>query len=63
MVREHYPSSEYELELSNLGDTVHWALKGRILKWFAIAFSSGPCFVRTLHHDPSILGGPTRHER
>ena len=31
MVREHYPSSEYELELSNLGDTVHWALKGRIL--------------------------------
>ena len=63
MVREHYPSSEYELERSNLGDTVHWVLKGRILKWFAIAFSSGSCFVRTLHHDPSILGGPTRHER
>ena len=24
----------------------------RILKWFAIPFSSGSCFVRTLHHDP-----------
>ena len=36
-------------------------LKARILKWFAIPFSSGPHFVRTLHHDPSVLGGPTRH--
>ena len=41
--------------------TVHGVLKARILKWFAIPFSSGPCFVRTLHHDPSILGGPTWH--
>ena len=41
--------------------TVHGILKARILKWFAIPFSSGPCFVRTLHHDLSILGGPTRH--
>ena len=41
--------------------TVHWVLKARILKWFAIPFSSGPCFVRTLHHDPSISGGPTWH--
>ena len=39
--------------------TVHGALKGRILKWFAIPFSSGPCFVRTLHHGLSVLGGPT----
>ena len=37
--------------------TVHSVLKERILKWFAIPFSSGPPFVRTLHHDPSILGG------
>ena len=35
---------------------VHGALKARILKWFAIPFSSGPHFVRTLLHDPSILG-------
>ena len=35
--------------------------KTRILKWFAFPFSSGPCFVRTLYNDPSILGGPTRH--
>ena len=27
----------------------------------AIPFSSGPHFVRTLHHNPSILGGPTWH--
>ena len=41
--------------------TVYGVLKARILKWFAIPLSSGSCFVRTLHHDPSILGGPTRH--
>ena len=35
--------------------TVHGILKARILKWFAIPFSSGPCFVRTLHHH---LGWP-----
>ena len=39
--------------------TVHGVLKARILKWFAIPFSSGPRFVRTIHHDPSVLGGPT----
>ena len=39
--------------------SVHGVLKARILKWFAITFSSGPHFVRTLHHDPSVLGGPT----
>ena len=27
--------------------------KARILKWFATPFSSGPHFVRTLHHDMS----------
>ena len=40
--------------------TVIEVLKGRILKWLDISFSSGPCFVRTLHRDPSILGGPTQ---
>ena len=29
--------------------TVHGVLKARILKWFAIPFSSGPHFVRILH--------------
>ena len=38
--------------------TVHGVLKARILKWFAIAFFSGPCLVRTLHHDLSVFGGP-----
>jgi len=38
---------------------VHGVFKARIMKWFAIPFSSEPHFVRTLHHDPSILGGPT----
>ena len=41
--------------------TVYGVLKARILKWFVIPFSSGPRFVRTLHHDPSVLGGPTQH--
>ena len=39
--------------------TVHRVLKARILKWFAIPFTSGPCFVRTVHNHWSILGGPT----
>ena len=38
--------------------TVHGVLKARILKWFAIPFSSGRHSVRPLHHDPSVLGGP-----
>ena len=38
-----------------------WGSQGKILKWFAISFSSGPCFVRTLYHDLSVLGGPTWH--
>ena len=41
--------------------TFHGVLKAKLLQWFAIPFSNGPCFVRTLHHDPSILGGLTRH--
>ena len=48
-------------ELTDYSYNVHGVLKARILKWFAIPFSSGPRFVRTRHHDPSILGGPTRH--
>ena len=39
--------------------TVHGIIKARTLKWFAIPFSSGPCFFLTLHHDWSIFGGPT----
>ena len=41
--------------------TVHGVLKSRILRWFAIPFSSRPHFVETLYYDPSILGGPTCH--
>ena len=36
--------------------TVHGVLKARILKWFAIPFSSGPHFVQTLYRDPSVFG-------
>ena len=35
--------------------TVHRVLKARILKWFAIPFSSRPCFIKILHHDPFVL--------
>ena len=38
--------------------SVHGFLKARILKWFAILFSSGLRFVRTLHHDPSWVALP-----
>ena len=41
--------------------TVLGVLKARILKCFVTPCSSGPCFVRSLHHDPSFLGGPTQH--
>ena len=29
--------------------TIHGVLKAKILKWFAMPFSTGPHFVRTLH--------------
>ena len=32
--------------------TIHGILKARILKWFAIPFSSGPRLLRTVHCDP-----------
>ena len=41
--------------------TVHGVLMARILKWFAIPFSSGPHSVRPLHQDLSILDGPALH--
>ena len=31
------------------------------MRWFVISFSSGPHFVKTLQHHPSILCGPTYH--
>ena len=34
--------------------TVHGVLKARILKWFAIPFSSGPHSIRPLLHDLPI---------
>ena len=37
--------------------TVHGVLKARIMKWFAIPFSTGPHFFRTLHHDLSVWDG------
>ena len=40
---------------------LHEVLRASILGWFAIPYSSGSCFVRALHYDPSIVGGPTQH--
>lgn len=37
---------------------VHGVFLARILEWIVVSFSSEPCFVRTLHYDRSILGGP-----
>ena len=39
--------------------TVHGVLKARILKWFAVPFSSEPHSVRPLHHGLPVLGCPT----
>ena len=48
----HLPTWGVLLSVSFLPfDTVHGVLKARIQKWFAIPFSSGRHFVRTLHHD------------
>ena len=58
LTREFHLSVSYRFAFH----PVHGVLKARILMWFAIAFSSGPRYVRTLHHDPSILGGPTWHD-
>ena len=50
------------IDLISVFHTVHGVLKARILKWFAIPFSSGPHSVRPLHPDPPVLGGPTYHD-
>ena len=41
--------------------TIHEVFIPSKLGWFAIPSSSRSCFVRTLHYDPSVLGGPTWH--
>ena len=51
----YWPGSSSFSVISLLFPTVHGVLKARILKWFAIPFSTGPHFVRTLHHDPFVL--------
>ena len=58
-----YPPGEFLFQYPIIlpSHTVHGVLKARLLKWFAIPFSSGPHSVRPVHHDPSILGGPTWH--
>ena len=52
----------YIYNLTSVFHTVHEVLEARTLKWFAIPFSNGPHFVRTLHHDLSIFGGPARYD-
>ena len=39
---------------------VYGVLAARILEWFAVSSYGGPRFVRTLHSNPSILGGPAQ---
>ena len=58
-----YRPGEFIFQCHNLlpCHTVHGVLKARILKWFVISLGSIPHFVRPLHHDPSVLGGPTQH--
>ena len=55
-ILETYPPGEFIFQCPIFlpFHTVHGGLKARIKKWFAISLSSGPHFVRTLHHDLSI---------
>ena len=41
---------------------VHGVLTASTLGWFGIPSSSKSRFVRILHYDPFILGGPTWHD-
>ena len=50
----------FQCHIFFLFHTVYGVLKARILKWFAIPFFSGH-FLRTLHYDPPVLGGPALH--
>ena len=54
-----YQSGEFIFQCSTFWLFIPFMGFSRILKWFATPFFSGSCFARTLHHDPSILGGPT----
>ena len=36
-----------------------WGSQGKNAEVVCRSLSSGPYFVRTLHHDPPVLGGPT----
>ena len=51
----------FQCHIFLLFHAVHGVLKARILKWFDIPFSSGPLFVRTLHHESGFVR--TLHRR
>ena len=50
-LRECFEATFSNLENLRIVFHVHGVLKARILNWFGIPFSSGPHFVRSLHHD------------
>ena len=54
-------SSSFSVTPFLLFHSVQGVLKVRIVKWFAIPFSSRPCFAIILHHGPSLFGAPTQH--
>ena len=56
-----YQPEEFIIQCHIFDFSVHGVFKARMLKWFAIPFSSGPHFVKTLHPDSSVFCGPTRH--
>ena len=41
--------------------TVRGVLEAGMLEWFATPSSGGPRFVRTLHYDLSVSGGPAQY--
>ena len=59
----HLPTWGVHLSLSYLFAFSYssWGSQGKNTEMVCIPFSSGTHSVRPLHHDLSILGGPTRH--
>ena len=50
---------QYPIILPSL--ILSWGSQGKNTKVVCHFFSGGPHSVRPLHHDPTVLGGPTRH--
>ena len=54
-VAQSCPTLGDPMDCSLPGSSVHGIFQAIVLEWIAISFSSGPHFIRTLHHGLSIF--------